>query len=406
MIIIGLFNWIFGNKLIESKTVTKYKLITDIGDGYYAWNGNIYKSDIVRSCIRPTARAVGKLSVKHIRENGDDIQINPDNNIKYLLEYPNPLMTGQMLREKLATQLELNSNAFAWIKRDEDTFEPLEIYPLPATSVDMLEGPYGDIYLKFYFMDGKEFVAPYVDIIHLRQDFNNHNIFGENPAESLTPLMEVVNTTDQGIIKAIKNSNVIRWLLTFKQTLRPEDLKKQAEQFVEDYLSVESKSVGVAATDAKADAQQVEPKDYVPNENQMEKTIQRIYSFFNTNENIVQSKYNEDEWNAYYEAKIEPIGLQLNNEYTRKLFSKREIGHGNKIVFESLNLQYASMKTKLELWQMVDRGALLPNEWRKVFNLGPVEGGNKPIRRLDTAPVKGGDGAEQDGNEGITDEQD
>ena len=387
----------------------KYKLITDVGDGYFAWNGNIFKSDIVRSCIRPTAKAVGKLNVKHIRESGDEILVNPDNNIKYLLEYPNPLMTGQMLREKLAIQLELNNNAFAWIKRDKETFQPLEIYPLPATSVDMLEGPYGDMYLKFYFIDGKQLVVPYVDVIHLRQDFNNHNLFGDNPTESLSQLMEVVNTTDQGIIKAIKNSNVIKWLLMFKQTLRPEDLKEHAKRFVDDYLDIESDSVGVAATDAKADAKQVEPKNYIPNENQMDKTIQRIYSFFNTNENIVQSKYNEDEWNAYYEAKIEPIGLQLQNEYTRKLFSKREIGHGNKIVFESLNLQYASMKTKLELWQMVDRGAMLPNEWRKVFNLGPVEGGNKPIRRLDTAPVtdsKGGDGDKQDGDEGTTDEQD
>lgn len=36
--------------------------------------------------------------------------------------------------------------------------------------------------------------------------------------------------------------------------------------------------------------------------------------------------------------------------------------------------------TKLELVQMVDRGAMTPNEWRAVLNLGPVEGGDKPIR--------------------------
>lgn len=403
--IIGLINWMFGRKLVEPKTVTKYKMLTDMGEGFFAWNGNIYKSDIVRSCIRPTAKAVGKLMVKHIRENGDDLLVNPNKQLQYLLEYPNPLMSGQMLREKLATQLELNSNAFAWIKRDRETFKPIEIYPVPATNVDMLEGPYGDMYLRFYFSDGKELVAPYVDVIHLRQDFNNHNLFGDSPADALTQLMEVVSTTDQGIVKAIKNSNVIRWLLQFKQTLRPEDLKQQAKQFVDDYLDIENDAVGVAATDAKADAKQVEPKDYVPNEHQMEKTIQRIYSFFNTNEKIVKSDYNEDEWNAYYESKIEPIGLQLNNEYTRKLFSEREIGHGNRIVFESLNLQYASMKTKLELWQMVDRGAMLPNEWRRVFNLGPVAGGNKPIRRLDTAPVEGGEEVGQDGKKGTDDKQ-
>ena len=43
---------------------------------------------------------------------------------------------------------------------------------------------------------------------------------------------------------------------------------------------------------------------------------------------------------------------------------------------------------------MVDRGAMTPNEWRSVMNLGPIEGGDKPIRRLDTAPVGGDNSGE------------
>jgi hypothetical protein len=77
----------------------------------------------------------------------------------------------------------------------------------------------------------------------------------------------------------------------------------------------------------------------------------------------------------------------MGNEYTRKLFTRRERGFGNKIIFEASSLQYAAMSTKLGLLQMVDRGALTPNEWREVLNLGPIEGGDKPVRRLDTAVV-------------------
>jgi hypothetical protein len=57
-----------------------------------------------------------------------------------------------------------------------------------------------------------------------------------------------------------------------------------------------------------------------------------------------------------------------------------------------MSLQYASMSTKLNLLQMVDRGAMTPNEWRRVMNMAPIEGGDKPIRRLDTAVVKEGGG--------------
>ena len=141
----------------------------------------------------------------------------------------------------------------------------------------------------------------------------------------------------------------------------------------------------------------------------MQETVQRIYNFFNTNEKIIQSKYNEDEWTAYYESEIEPFAMQLAGEYTRKLFSRRERGFGNKIIFESSSLQYASLSTKMDLVQMVDRGAMTPNEWRSILSLGPIEGGSKPIRRLDTALVKegnvtdeGGDDNEQDGKEGTT----
>ncbi len=129
----------------------------------------------------------------------------------------------------------------------------------------------------------------------------------------------------------------------------------------------------------------------------MKETMQRIYSFFNTNEKIVQSKYDENEWNSYYESEIEPLATQMSGEFTRKLFSRKERGFGNKIIFEASNLQYASMSTKLDLLQMVDRGAMTPNEWRKVMNMGPIEGGDKAIRRLDTAVVNsakgGGKGA-------------
>lgn len=386
-------------KLTKQRPVTSYKLITDLGDGFYAWKGDIYKSDIVRACIRPKARAIGKLVGKHIRDNQNGFVESPDPNIKMLLQDPNPLMSGQMLQEKLAVQLELNNNAFALIKRDQDTLLPVEIYPIPAVEVEMLEGPNGDMFLRFYFEDGKRMVVPYTDVIHLRQDFNNHNLFGDSPQEALIDLMDVVRTIDQGMIKAIKNSNVIRWLLKFNQTLRPEDITKETERFVRDFLSSDSKSIGAAAVDAKADAEQVTPDNFVPNENQMANVVERIYDFFNTNKKIVQSNYTEDDWNAYYESVIEPVAMQLANEYTRKLFTRRERGHGNRIVFESISLQYASMSTKLGLERMVDRGALTPNEWRKILNLTPLPGGDEPVRRLDTAPIsEGGDGDEQDGD--------
>jgi HK97 family phage portal protein len=379
---LGIFDR-FRNKAV---TVSKYKMIVDNGGGFYSWNGNMYQSDIVRAAIRPKAQAIGKAIGKHIRKGIDGTKVNPDVYMRFLLEEPNPYMTGQQLQEKMATHLELNSNAFAYIHRDENNI-PIQIYPINAATVEALQNDQGELFIKFHQLKGGPVTFRYSDLIHLRKDFNGNEIFGDSNVDTLTPLMEIVNTTDQGIVKAIKNSNIIKWLLKFNQTLRPEDIKKQTQQFINDYMNVESETIGAAATDAKMDAQQVEPKDYVPNEKQMNNTVNRIYSFFNTNEKIIQASYSEDEWISYYESSIEPVIVQMSNEFTRKLFSRRERGHGNQVVFEASNLQFASMSTKLNLREMVDRGALTPNEWREALNLAPIEGGDVPIRRLDTRPT-------------------
>jgi HK97 family phage portal protein len=384
VIIIGIFDWFKKNRAV---TVSRYQMITDDGNGFYSWNGQLYKSDIVRSCIRPKARAIGKAVGKHIRKGLKDTQVNPDVYIRFLLEEPNPYMTGQQMQEKLITQLELNNNAFAYINRDLNGL-PMEIYPITAITAEAVNSDSGILHLRFTLKNGQTVTFRYTDIIHLRKDYNDNEIFGDSPAETLAPLMEIINTTDQGIVKAIKNSNVIKWLLKYNASLRPEDIKKQTKQFVDDYLSVESDSVGVAGLDSKFDAQQIEPKDYVPNEKQMDSTVQRIYAFFNTNEKIIHGNYSEDEWISYYESAVEPDITQLSNECTRKLFSRRERGHGNKIIFESSNLTFASMATKLNLVQFVDRGIMSPNEVREVLNMSPYDGGDEIVRRLDTAPVQ------------------
>lgn len=386
---------------LTNRTLAQVSLVTERGNSYYMWNGKVFESDIVRACIRPKVKQVGKLVAKHIRETVLDdgtrkLVTNPAFYIKILLEEPNPFMTGQLMQEKLAAQLVLNNNAFALIKRNADGL-PMEIYPINATNVEAIFTDSGKLTLRFTLKNGKSYTFDYTDIIHLRSDFNDNDIFGSSLVPVLLPLLNVVTITDQGLINAIKNSSVVKWLLKFSNSIRPDDLKKQADDFAKNYLSTEQ-GVGVAAVDAKADAQQISPTDYVPNASVMDRTTKRIYALFNTNEHIVNSCASEEERNTYFDSEIEPVLIQLGEEYTRKLFSRRERSFGNKIVFEASAWDTASFSTKLNLAQMVDRGALTPNEWRKAFNLAPVDGGDEPIRRLDTAVV--GNTAEEGGSSG------
>ena len=81
-----------------------------------------------------------------------------------------------------------------------------------------------------------------------------------------------------------------------------------------------------------------------------------LYRYYNVNENILMSKFTETEWNAFYESVIEPIALQLSLEFTFKLLTERERGFGNKIIFTSNRLQYATLQTVRPVFQVTFKG--------------------------------------------------
>lgn len=366
----------------------RIEMISERGGGFYSYAGRLYQSDLIRAAVRPQAKAVGKLLAVHILKNENGVQRNPQPYMRFLLEEPNPYMSGQVMQEKVALQLALNNNAFVLILKDENNM-PIELFPVPAMTAETVY-IFNELHIRFFMKNGKSLTVPYTELIHLRNDYCEDDIFGTSPASAIADLMDVVAVSDQSVVKAIKNSSVIRWILKYANTLRGDDLKKNVKEFSENYLSVGSDSFGAAGVSGDVDVVRVEPKDYVPNASQIKNTAERVYAFFNTNEKIINSTFTEDEWNSYFEAVIEPIALQMQNEYTRKLFTRRERSCGNHIYFEAANLKCASLSTKLALREMVDRGALTPDEWRETFNYAPIEGGSKPVRRLDTAPVTEG----------------
>ncbi len=382
----GLFSNIFGSRK-ENKGYARFELLNSNSSSFSPWNGKIFDNDIVRSCIRPIATSLGKLKFIHVRDSTNGLQVIKSGIINNLLKYPNRYMTMKKLLEKMAIQLEIEGNAYAFVKKDKNNI-PLEIFPVPCNRTELLE--YQDeLYIKFSFSLGKTITVPYSDVIHLRKDFNDNDFYGTDSSLALQNIMNVLDTTDKGIIQAIKNSAIIKWILKFKSVLNPKDTQNAIKEFADNYLDVDNKNnKNVASTDPRYDAEQVKDNNYVPNGDQMDKYIKRLYSYFGVNDKIVNNNYNENEWNAFYEGKIEPVAEEFTNQLTRILFTKHEIECGNRIAFETSSLQFASMTTKLALVQMVDRASMLPNEWREIMNLGPIEGGDKPLRRLDTTVVK------------------
>lgn len=372
---------LFNRKVTETpKTVTKFQVMDDYSQGFVGFSGKVYEADIVRSAVRPLATAVGKTVPKH-RYND---KINPSLAVNMVLREPNPNMSMQMLLEKTIWQYRINGNAFIFVERDEN-LKPINLYPVVSHSLELLLNQQGEYFIKFALRDGKFYTFKYSDLIHIRNDFTTNELLGNSLAPSLLPLLDIVSTTDQGIISAIRNSNVVKWLLKFNQTLRPEDIKTNTKAFVDDFLRTDSEGIGAAGVDSKADAIQVQPYSYVPEKEQSALTRKRILDLLNTNDSIVQSDFTENQWIAYYETQIEPVLIQLSDGFTKAFFTRRERALGHSIMFESNNLQFASMQTKLQMVGWLDRGVLTVNEYRMIaLGIEPIEGGDVRLLRKDT----------------------
>ena len=352
------------------------------------WDWDLYSSDIVRSAIRPKAKAIGKMTMHHIRENQRtrEKDVDPEPYMRFLLREPNAYMTMQMMLEYMITRKELTGNAFALIVRDGNGL-PVELFPIPAVTTQAVIDERGEIVIRFTFRNGNKSEVKYEDLIHLRGDYAENDILGTTPKRALSGVMEVIAASDQSVIAAVKNSSVVRWIMRLLVPKRDEDVKAAAENFAKSFLLSEDGGFGVAAHDNTTELKEVQPHDFVPNAANMDRTMKRVQAFYGTNDKIITSSYTENDWLAYYEAEVEPDVKQISEEFTRKIFSRRERAVGNYILCEAASLQYASMQTKLSLVSWVDRGAMSVNELRALLTLPPVPGGDVMVRRLDTVPV-------------------
>lgn len=396
----SLFNKIFGAISAPWRRLTQLRLLSGYTPIFTPWNNRPYEADVVRAAVDAIARNAAKLKPKHIRKVEGQI-IAVGGQMERLLQLrPNPNMSTFDFLYRMVTTLMIDNNAFAY-----PLWEGMDIkaiWPINCMTAEFVEDETKTIYIKFYFVDGESLVLPYSEVIHLRRHYYSNDLLGESNLP-INSTLSAIHTTNEGLAQAVKISANLRGIIKYQGMLKESDIKANRDRFVAEYMTMQNTG-GVAALDSKAEYQELKNEPKMVNAAQMKELRENVYRYFGVNEKIIMGTYNEDEWNAFYESTIEPLAIQMSLEFTSKLFTDRERGHGNEIVFEANRLQYASITTKLALQAMVDRGAMTPNEWREAFNLAPVEGGDKPIRRLDTRPTdetdRGGNDSDGDNQEG------
>ena len=344
---------------------------------FTSFGKDLYQSELVRSCVRPLADFTAKAEAS-----------SSDERIARLLnDRPNIYMDGKAFLTKIRTMYELRNNVFIWLERD-DRGRLASLYPVLYRTLQALECR-GGLFIKFEFgATGRDpVVLPWEDLVVLRRDYNESDIVGD-PNTPILNMLELIQTTNQGVANAVKATANLRGILkSTKSMMAPEDVKKNQEAFVRDYLSLENAG-GIAALDATQEFIPITMNPTTASYATIKEFRENVYRYFGVNDDIVMGRMDSDHIEAFYEAKVEPFLCLLSTALTSKVFTDRERAHKNWIVYEANKLQFASLSKKIQLFQVVVLyGGMTINEWRKGCNMAPVAGGDEMIRRLDAAPT-------------------
>lgn len=340
-------------------------------------NNNIYDNMLMRSCIDAIARNVAKLTPKVKGFKNRYAQ-----RVEYLLKNsPNPVDSHYDFFYKITSQLLSNNNAFVFINyNDENLIEGF--YPIPYNQMEFLEKD-GELYCKFYFKNGVfKVILPYSEIIHLRRHYNENDLFGSDQTKVLNPIMTLLGSFVEGFVNAVRATSILRGCLKYGGNIKDEDLQRYKKQFVSSYMDMENGD-GIGALDSKCDFVPIKIEPYAVDSRNQVIANKSIYAYYGVSESILTGDFNEDKFNAFYSQTIEPIGIQISEEFTKKVFTEKEITRGLAIVMSASRLTFANNSTKMNICKEgLGLGLFTANECREIFDFEPVEGGDKRIVSL------------------------
>lgn len=375
----GLFEKIF--KKPSMKQIQGYfKMLSGYTPIFTSYEGGVYEMELTRAAIHAIATQCSKLKPEvrgtAYKELGRKLQFKP-----------NSFMDTTKFLYRLATILHVQNTAFIVPITDETGEYITGYYPILPSMCEVVEYQ-EEPWLRYTFSNGKKAAIEFHRVGIMTQFQYKHDFFGENNA-ALYPTMQLMHTQNQGIIEGVKQSANIRFMAKLANIFKSSDIAAERKRFTEENLSAENNS-GVLMFDNKyADVKQIISKPFIIDSAQVDHIKNNVYNYFGVNEKILQNSFNEDEWNAFYEGKIEPFAIQLSLVMSNMTFTEREIAFGNQIIFTANRLQYASNASKLNIvTQLFDRGFLTHNEGREIFNMAPVEEGDKYFIRKEYAEVQ------------------
>lgn len=353
----------------KEKLINAYRMWTAYQPAFTTWNGALYESDLIRAAIGAKARNAAKLKI--------DIYGSAESPLKTRLKRnPNPLQTWSQFLSRATTIFEVENSVI--IMPWYDGNEVIGHMPVPVSQCQfsVYDGRLMIVYMPE--SGASPMAAEFAECGVVVQHQYKNDVFGANN-RPLNPTLEMLNLQKQGIEEAVKNSATYRFMARFTEAVFSEDLKDERKNFTQQNLSGDDGNDGLLLfPNSYNDIRQVESKQYVLDDKQMNYIRENVFNYFGVNDKVLRNEAYGDDWIAFYEGAIEPFAIQLAEVYERMLFTDLERANGNGVMFAISRLEHLPDEVKIaKAHESVDRGMLSVNEARAIaWGLPPREGGD------------------------------
>lgn len=351
------------------KSADVFKLVGAYEPVFTDWKGSIYESLLVRAAIDARARHCSKLKAEIIGTAKPDLCAR-------LKKRPNPWDTWSQFLYRVSTMLDCCNNVLLVPVYDAG-LNKIGFYPVLPREAKILTYK-NEYWIRYSFRSGREKAACKLSECALLKKYQFKNDFFGESNVVLDDTLDLIDIQRQGIKEAVKSTAGYKFMAKLSNFSKITDLEKEREQFTESAFGKEAKAKNglLLFPNTYQDVKQIELKPWTPDKDQMQAIAQNVYNYFGVNEKILQNSASGDEWSAFYEGAIEVFAIQLSETLTHALFSEREISFGSEIMFTANRVQYMSFKDKLDyVRSMADRGLMMVDEAREVFNLAPLPDG-------------------------------
>lgn len=369
----GLFDILFGKRPKPVGEQHSFRMLNGYTPRFTSYSGEVYESELIRAAINARATHISKLKVEIIGSANKTLHTK-------LQHGPNSFQTWGQFLYRLSTCLDNDNTAFICPVWDEYGRVSGIYAPLPQRC-EIVQ--YGSVpYVRYEFGNGEK-AAIELSLCGIMNKFQYRDDFmGENNL-ALFPTLELINIQNQGIEEGVKSAASYRFFARVSNFSRSADLAKERKRFTEENFSADAEAGGMLLfPNTYTDIKQIEAKPWIIDSEQMDAIRANVFEYFGVNEDVLQNKAYGDAWSAFYEGAIEPFAIQFSDVLTKMLFTLRERSEGNKVIASANRLQYLSNTEKLAVSsEMLDRGIMSINDIRDIWNLPPVDDGDKRIIR-------------------------